>query len=63
MTLRGPITAPLAPHQVNLRYYELRTVGDSVVPVSGHIEAPVWYGRYDDNLGLNTEATDSLLIF
>ncbi len=53
----------LAPYQVNLRLYELRTVGGSIVPVSDQIELPVWYGRYDDDLGLNTEATDSLLVF
>lgn len=52
----------LAPYQINLRYYELRTVGDSVVPVSEHINAPVWYGRYDNQLGLNTETTDALLM-
>ncbi|MDP1562231.1 MAG: CRISPR-associated endonuclease Cas3'' [Pirellulaceae bacterium] len=52
----------LAPYQVNLRYYELRTVGQSVVPISEKIEHPVWYGRYDDNLGISSEATDALLI-
>jgi CRISPR-associated endonuclease/helicase Cas3 len=52
----------LAPYQVNLRYYELRTVGDSVVPVSEQIDTPVWYGRYDDHLGINTDATDALLM-
>ncbi len=53
----------LAPYQVNLRNYELRAVGDSIVPISDKIDTPVWYGRYDDNLGLNTEATDAMLMF
>lgn len=52
----------LAAYQVNLRYYELKTVGDSIVPISEKIDRPVWYGRYDDNLGLSSEATDSLLM-
>lgn len=52
----------LAPYQVNLRYYELRTVGESIVPISDKIDHPVWYGRYDENLGLSSEAADSLLI-
>ncbi len=52
----------LAPYQINLRYYELRTVGDSVVPLSDSIGMPIWYGRYDNQLGLNTEATDALLM-
>jgi hypothetical protein len=52
----------LAPYQVNLRYYELRAAGGSVVPVSDQLDHPVWYGRYDENLGLNTDATDALLM-
>ncbi|MBL8888663.1 MAG: CRISPR-associated helicase Cas3' [Planctomycetaceae bacterium] len=52
----------LAPYEVNLRQYELRTVGESVVPISETISQPVWYGRYDDHLGLSAEATDSLLM-
>lgn len=53
----------LAPYQVNLRYYELREVVGSVAPVSDRLDTPVWYGRYDNDLGLNTDATDSLLVF
>ena len=52
----------LARYQINLRYYELRTVGDSVVPLSVKIDMPIWYGRYDNDLGLNTDATDALLM-
>jgi len=52
----------LAPYQLNLRLHEIQKHRTSMAPISERIEQPVWYGPYDNNLGLNPEAADSLLL-
>ena len=52
----------LVPYQLNLRAHELQKHRTSMAPICERIEQPVWYGPYDDDLGLNPEAADSLLL-
>ncbi len=52
----------LVPYQLNLRAHELQKHRTSMAPISERIEQRVWYGPYDDDLGLNPEAADSLLL-
>jgi CRISPR-associated endonuclease/helicase Cas3 len=52
----------LVPYQLNLRAHELQKHHTSMAPISDRIEQPVWYGPYDNHLGLNPEAADSLLL-
>ena len=52
----------LVPYQLNLRAHELQKHRTSMAPISERIEQPVWYGPYDEDLGLSPEAADSLLL-
>ena len=52
----------LAPSQLNLRTHELREHRRSLAAISDRIDHLVWYGPYDDELGLNPEAADALLL-
>jgi CRISPR-associated endonuclease/helicase Cas3 len=52
----------LAPWQLNLRTHELHEHRRSLAPISEDIDQLVWYGPYDEHLGLNPEAADALLL-
>ena len=52
----------LMPYQLNLRFHELQKHARSLAMISDRIDQPVWYGPYDDHLGLNPEAADALLL-
>lgn len=52
----------LGPYQLNLRSHELQQHRNSIARLCEHINQPVWYGPYDNDLGLNPDAADSLLL-
>jgi CRISPR-associated endonuclease/helicase Cas3 len=52
----------LAPWQLNLRTHELHEHRRSMAPICDHLDQLVWYGPYDEHLGLNPEAADQLLL-
>ncbi len=52
----------LAPYQLNLRLHEMQKHRTSMAPISDRLDQLVWYGPYDNDLGLNPEAADSLLL-
>ncbi|MEI7699230.1 MAG: CRISPR-associated helicase Cas3' [Planctomycetia bacterium] len=52
----------LSPFQLNLRHYEMEKQKHSIAVISENIRQPVWYGPYDNEIGLNPEAADSLLL-
>jgi CRISPR-associated endonuclease/helicase Cas3 len=53
----------LAPYQVNVRRHELASPAGSVIarPFE-HLDLRVWYGPYDEQLGMSTDNTDTLMI-
>ena len=52
----------LGPYQLNLRSHELQQHRNSMARLSERIDQPIWYGPYDNDLGLNPDAADSLLL-
>ena len=53
----------LAPYQVNVRRHELASPAGAVIarPFE-HLDLRVWYGAYDEQLGMSTDDTDTLMI-
>lgn len=53
----------LAPYQVNVRQHELASPAGSVIarPFE-HLDLRVWYGPYDEQLGMSTDDADTLMI-
>ncbi|MBL8818511.1 MAG: CRISPR-associated helicase Cas3' [Planctomyces sp.] len=49
-------------YQLNMRAYELQKYDTSMAPISEHVDQLVWYGPYDNELGLNPDAADSVLL-
>ncbi|MFN9291837.1 MAG: hypothetical protein ACK6EB_27490, partial [Planctomyces sp.] len=52
----------LGPYFVNLRFHELQKYQTSMNAVSERIEQLVWYGPYDNDVGFDPKAGDSLLL-
>lgn len=52
----------LAPHQVNLRRYEIAKSAGSVVRLDDRLDLFVWYGVYDQHIGLTHVQVDDLLL-
>jgi CRISPR-associated endonuclease/helicase Cas3 len=53
----------LAPYQVNVRRHELVSPAGTVIAKPfEHLDLRVWYGPYDEQLGMSTDETDTLMI-
>lgn len=53
----------LAVYQVALRAHQARNAGNLLSRVSEKIDQPVWFGQYDNNLGLSLEVNDGLMMY
>lgn len=53
----------LAVYQVALRAHQARNAGSLLSKVSDKIDLPIWFGQYDNNLGLSLEVNDGLMMY